>query len=280
MSSATELTSRTLTSVFIMGGSNPTPSAFVSSTYTSVETKVTASHSSFTHADATSITTGSPPVWNEVTNGMDGSSADKCTPSNTFTATGPHGNFHNVTSIKYDFIPSKDSSIVRSVSINTKPSSYAGATGASAPEPIKVKANFRSLDYEDICDGVELTIPSNVVDMVSTRLENTLYGYLIGSFTSSMCIDSWGWSSFARCLIEIKADTVLKDSVTIGIPLPDGLGFTKETVLVEYEWKPPRWNNVRFLVMFMIKALRMQRLSLLLIILIMGSKGGQQEENW
>ncbi|GJR01959.1 hypothetical protein Tco_0524943 [Tanacetum coccineum] len=52
-------------------------------------------------------------------------------------------------------------------------------------------------------------------------------------FTTSMCIDSWGWSSFARCLIEINADDVLKDSLTMGIPLFDGLGFSKETVCIE-----------------------------------------------
>ncbi|GKA22560.1 hypothetical protein Tco_0708522, partial [Tanacetum coccineum] len=39
-----------------------------------------------------------------------------------------------------------------------------------------------------------------------------------------------GWSSFARCLIEVRADATLKDTVTMGIPLPDGEGFTKETV--------------------------------------------------
>ncbi|GKC32757.1 hypothetical protein Tco_1040051 [Tanacetum coccineum] len=62
---------------------------------------------------------------------------------------------------------------------------------------------------------------------------------MFNSFTSSMCIDSWGWSSFARCLIKVRGDVALKDSVTIGIPLPEGEGFTKETVQVENEWKPP-----------------------------------------
>ncbi|GKF58890.1 zinc knuckle CX2CX4HX4C containing protein, partial [Tanacetum coccineum] len=62
---------------------------------------------------------------------------------------------------------------------------------------------------------------------------------MLDSFTSLMCIESWGQSSFARCLIEVKVDETLKDSVTMGIPLPDGMGFTKETVRVNYEWKPP-----------------------------------------
>ncbi|GJZ12327.1 hypothetical protein Tco_0547557 [Tanacetum coccineum] len=56
---------------------------------------------------------------------------------------------------------------------------------------------------------------------------------MLDSYTCSMCINSWGRSSFARCLIEVKADDVLKESITMGIPLTDGSGFSKETVRVE-----------------------------------------------
>ncbi|GJR23465.1 zinc knuckle CX2CX4HX4C containing protein [Tanacetum coccineum] len=63
---------------------------------------------------------------------------------------------------------------------------------------------------------------------------------MLDSYTSSMCIESWGTSSFARCLIEINTEDVLKESLTMGVPLIDGLGFTIETISIEYEWKPPR----------------------------------------
>ncbi|GJR42407.1 zinc knuckle CX2CX4HX4C containing protein [Tanacetum coccineum] len=63
---------------------------------------------------------------------------------------------------------------------------------------------------------------------------------MLDFYTSSMCIESWGRSSFARCLIEINANDVLKENLTIGVPLLDVLGFTIETVSIEYEWKPPR----------------------------------------
>nr|GEZ66916.1 hypothetical protein [Tanacetum cinerariifolium] len=62
---------------------------------------------------------------------------------------------------------------------------------------------------------------------------------MLESYTSSMCIESWGRSSFARCLIEINADDVLKESLTMGVPLIEGSGFTIETVTIEYEWEPP-----------------------------------------
>ncbi|GJZ70899.1 hypothetical protein Tco_0634750 [Tanacetum coccineum] len=68
---------------------------------------------------------------------------------------------------------------------------------------------------------------------------------MLDSFTNSMCIDSWGRSSFAYCLIEVKIDEVLKESITMGIPMPKGMGFSKEMVYVEYEWKPPRCDQYK-----------------------------------
>ncbi|GJW33191.1 hypothetical protein Tco_0053223, partial [Tanacetum coccineum] len=63
---------------------------------------------------------------------------------------------------------------------------------------------------------------------------------MLDSYTSSMCNDSWGRSSFARCLIEVSSEADLVDVVTIGIPSLIGEDFTKETIRVEYEWRPPR----------------------------------------
>nr|GEY59012.1 hypothetical protein [Tanacetum cinerariifolium] len=51
--------------------------------------------------------------------------------------------------------------------------------------------------------------------------------------------------AFARCLIEVRADGPLKDSVTMAIPLSDGKGFTKETVQVEYS-NVDKMNNGGF----------------------------------
>ncbi|GKB68750.1 zinc knuckle CX2CX4HX4C containing protein [Tanacetum coccineum] len=55
---------------------------------------------------------------------------------------------------------------------------------------------------------------------------------MLDSYISSMCIESWGRSSFARCLIEINVDDVLKESLTIGVPLIEGSRFTIESVLI------------------------------------------------
>ncbi|GKB08012.1 zinc knuckle CX2CX4HX4C containing protein [Tanacetum coccineum] len=73
------------------------------------------------------------------------------------------------------------------------------------------------------------------ISLIATQIGKPI---MIDSFASLMCIDSSGQSSFAHCLIEVRVDVALKDSVTMGIPLPDGEGFTKEMVHVDYEWKP------------------------------------------
>ncbi|GJU83616.1 sodium/hydrogen exchanger 6 [Tanacetum coccineum] len=66
---------------------------------------------------------------------------------------------------------------------------------------------------------------------------------MLDSYTTTMCKESWGRSSFARCLIEINSEAEFTESITIGIPELEGLGFIKETIYVEYEWKPPRCHT-------------------------------------
>nr|GEW79749.1 zinc knuckle CX2CX4HX4C [Tanacetum cinerariifolium] len=51
---------------------------------------------------------------------------------------------------------------------------------------------------------------------------------ILDSFTSLMCLELWGQSPFARCLIKIKSDEALKDNITIGIPLPEGIGLLRK----------------------------------------------------
>ncbi|GJX35827.1 reverse transcriptase domain-containing protein, partial [Tanacetum coccineum] len=64
---------------------------------------------------------------------------------------------------------------------------------------------------------------------------------MLDSFTSSMCVDSWGRISFARALIEIHANSELKKEVKMAIPIDDvdGSGYISEVIQVEYEWTPP-----------------------------------------
>ncbi|GKF80528.1 hypothetical protein Tco_0239130, partial [Tanacetum coccineum] len=70
--------------------------------------------------------------------------------------------------------------IVQSVDINTMPTSYAGAVGDNAKDQPKVMSNFRHLVACPVFNGVDISIPRKVVEKVSSRFENTLYGYFIG----------------------------------------------------------------------------------------------------
>nr|GEW37459.1 hypothetical protein [Tanacetum cinerariifolium] len=59
---------------------------------------------------------------------------------------------------------------------------------------------------------------------------------MLDNYTSSMCIKSWGRSSFACFLIEINAEDILKESLTIGVLLIEDTGFIIKTVsTIEYE---------------------------------------------
>ncbi|GKD09254.1 putative reverse transcriptase domain-containing protein [Tanacetum coccineum] len=62
----------------------------------------------------------------------------------------------------------------------------------------------------------------------------------IDSYTSDMCIQSWGRSSYARALIEVRVGVELKDNIMVAMPKLIGEGFYTCIVHVEYEWKPPR----------------------------------------
>ncbi|GJT11410.1 zinc knuckle CX2CX4HX4C containing protein, partial [Tanacetum coccineum] len=85
-------------------------------------------------------------------------------------------------------------------------------------------------------------VPIQVFEEDGISLIATFIGkpVMLDSYTSSMCNESWGRSSFARCLTEVNSEADLVDVVTIGILSLSGDGFTIETIRVEYEWRPAR----------------------------------------
>ncbi|GKE44826.1 putative reverse transcriptase domain-containing protein [Tanacetum coccineum] len=68
---------------------------------------------------------------------------------------------------------------------------------------------------------------------------------MLDSYTSDMCMQSWGRSSYARVMIELRAGVELKGNIVIAMP-----GHTRElhytcNVRVKYEWKPPRCSSCK-----------------------------------
>lgn len=78
--------------------------------------------------------------------------------------------------------------------------------------------------------------------MIATKIGRSM---MLDSYTSTMCLESWGRNSYARALSEISLEQNLKDKLVIAIPLLDGSGYTKETINVEYEWKPLRCDTCK-----------------------------------
>nr|GEW13881.1 hypothetical protein [Tanacetum cinerariifolium] len=86
--------------------------------------------------------------------------------------------------------------------------------------------------------GVPITAFSEVgLSAIATKLGTPL---MLDSYTSAMCLQSWGRSSYARAMIELRADVELKDTIVVDMPKIMGKGYYTCTVRVEYEWKPPR----------------------------------------
>nr|GEV30048.1 zinc knuckle CX2CX4HX4C [Tanacetum cinerariifolium] len=137
---------------------------------------------------------------------------------------------------------SPSDTIIQSVDINTKSTSYVGAAGASAKGQPKVNSNFRHLVADPVFDGVNIFIPRKVLKKDGISLITMFIGkpLMLDSYTSSMCNDSWGRSSFSQCLIEVNSKVDFVDVVTVGIPSLTGDVFTKETIHIEYEWRPLR----------------------------------------
>ncbi|GJT63385.1 retrotransposon protein, putative, ty1-copia subclass [Tanacetum coccineum] len=86
--------------------------------------------------------------------------------------------------------------------------------------------------------GVPMTAFSeDGLSVVATKLGTPL---MLDSYTSDMCMQSWGRSSYARAMIELRADVELKDTIVVAMPKIAGEGFYTYTIRVEYEWKPHR----------------------------------------
>nr|GFA41357.1 hypothetical protein [Tanacetum cinerariifolium] len=76
--------------------------------------------------------------------------------------------------------------------------------------------------------GVPITaFTKDVLSAIATDIGTLL---MLESYTSNMCIQSWGRSSYSRALIEIQADVKLKDTIVVAMPKLIGEGFYTCTV--------------------------------------------------
>nr|GEU36022.1 hypothetical protein [Tanacetum cinerariifolium] len=75
------------------------------------------------------------------------------------------------------------------------------------------------------------------LSLIATQLGRPI---MFDSYTSSMCLDPWGKCTYARVLIEMRADKELMNSLVVAVPFTNGKGHSLDNIEVEYKWKPPR----------------------------------------
>nr|GEU89005.1 hypothetical protein [Tanacetum cinerariifolium] len=72
---------------------------------------------------------------------------------------------------------------------------------------------------------------------IATKLGTLI---MLDPYTADMCLHSWGRSSYARAMIGLRVDVVLKDTIVVAMPKIIEKGLYTCNVRIEYEWKSPR----------------------------------------
>ncbi|GJW43822.1 hypothetical protein Tco_0072621 [Tanacetum coccineum] len=126
------------------------------------------------------------------------------------------------------------------------PTSYAKLVTAEpnrnvSPTPRK-SVNFRTL-ITSMSNEADVVVLLESIRAISKRYANTSYAFFLGKrvaypIVANYVRNTWGWSSYARAMIELRADVELKDTIMVAMPKLVGEGFYTCTIRVEYEWKP------------------------------------------
>nr|GEY68680.1 hypothetical protein [Tanacetum cinerariifolium] len=68
---------------------------------------------------------------------------------------------------------------------------------------------------------------------------------MLDFYTYDICMQSWGRSSYARVVIELRADVELKDYIVVVMHKITREGHYTYNVHVEYEWKPNKCSSCK-----------------------------------
>nr|GEV90505.1 RNA-directed DNA polymerase, eukaryota, reverse transcriptase zinc-binding domain protein [Tanacetum cinerariifolium] len=103
------------------------------------------------------------------------------------------------------------------------------------------KINFRSLFNEDRVEDADFVLPVKNVKVAQNSFRKVMRDDDdVFYFKLNLVKDlEQGRISYARPLIKISTNTDLKKVVSMAVPIIDGEGYTKESMVIEYEWKPP-----------------------------------------
>ncbi|GJX51611.1 hypothetical protein Tco_0278456 [Tanacetum coccineum] len=130
------------------------------------------------------------------------------------------------------FGPSLPTQDITSASNAPGMSSYANVTG----KPSGTKVDFCTL-FTPGGNGIDVVVPVESIRAISERFINTAYGFFLGKRVAYLVVAK---SSYARAMIELRADVELKDNIVVAMPKINGEGHYTCNIRVEYECKPPR----------------------------------------
>ncbi|GJX98932.1 RNA-directed DNA polymerase, eukaryota, reverse transcriptase zinc-binding domain protein [Tanacetum coccineum] len=92
-------------------------------------------------------------------------------------------------------------------------------------------------------DGMDAMIENEYgLSAIAAKLDTPM---MLDSYTSAMFMDSWGRSSYARAMVELRADVELKDTLLVDVPKFVSETYTMSTIRVEYERTPPRCSSCK-----------------------------------
>nr|GEU91122.1 zinc knuckle CX2CX4HX4C [Tanacetum cinerariifolium] len=99
----------------------------------------------------------------------------------------------------------------------------------------------RGIDYVNSDSDTPSEEPNRVTPSVVSHIdESPIIQSVSFQDKHSSYIGAVRRSSFARCLIEINADDVLKERLTMGVLLIEGSGVSIKMVSIYYDWRPPQ----------------------------------------
>nr|GEV62725.1 transcription repressor KAN1 [Tanacetum cinerariifolium] len=74
--------------------------------------------------------------------------------------------------------------------------------------------------------------PDDGLKAIATKLGTPM---MLDSYTSAMCTDSWGGSSYARSMVELRVDVELEDTIVVFVAKYMSEGYTMSIIHVEYK---------------------------------------------
>nr|GEX43737.1 hypothetical protein [Tanacetum cinerariifolium] len=210
---------------------------------------------------------------------------------------------HNVNANATDF--EKDVAIT----VNTASDKVLNSFAYVLKHKVNRVAKIMELRNDECVEGTAVTIPLAAIEEVTSRFENTLYGYFVGKRLAYQVVENnvknvwskyglkriqlhgefflfqfenkegmnrvldygawlirrvplllniWspnsnlhkaeiknvpGRSAYARALIKILVEDVLKEDLVIAIPVGKDKGHSLASIRTEYEWRPPRCST-------------------------------------